>query len=360
MPDDIDVGDRLSTARGVLDYRYGAYEIPATAPMTRTPAGLERQTATPAGEGELSVATFNVENLSAVSPAGKVAELARTIHTNLASPGIVIVEEIQDDDGPADTGTATAAHTWQTLIDAIVAAGGPRYDHRQIDPLDGADGGAPGGNIRVGFLFRTDIGLSFVDRPGGDATTPVHVTPDGSLSISPGRIDPDHPAFIHTRKSLAGEFDFRGTRLIVVANHLSSQRGDDPIFGRHQPARTPSRVQRGEQTAVLAGFARDLLARDPDARLLLAGDFNDTEYSPPVRTLTDLGLLDLPTTLPEHERYTYIYQGNGQVIDHILLSPRLTHTGHNYDIVHVNSEFHDQVSDHDPQIVRLHLHPHTR
>ncbi|KOV83098.1 hypothetical protein, partial [Nocardia sp. NRRL S-836] len=32
---------------------------------------------------------------------------------------------------------------------------------------------------------------------------------------------------------------FRGTRLIVVANHLSSQRGDDPTFGRFQPPRTP-------------------------------------------------------------------------------------------------------------------------
>jgi len=26
--------------------------------------------------------------------------------------------------------------------------------------------GAPGGNIRVGYIFRTDRGLAFVDRPG--------------------------------------------------------------------------------------------------------------------------------------------------------------------------------------------------
>ncbi|QFZ20503.1 endonuclease/exonuclease/phosphatase family protein [Saccharothrix syringae] len=353
IPAGIDVGDRLSPVCGVLDYRYGAYEIVATCSSTRHPAGLVRETARPTGADELAIATFNVENLSAVSPAEKVAEIARTITTHLASPAVVVVEEVQDDDGPADTGVTTAGRTWQSLVDAIAAAGGPRYDFRQIDPLDGTDGGVPGGNIRVGFLFRTDIGLSFVDRPGGTATTPVHVAPDGTLTISPGRLQPDHPAFTDTRKSLAGEFTFRGTRLVVVANHLSSQRGDDPTFGRFQPPRTPSRVPRGEQTAVLGEFARELLDSDPHARLVLAGDFNDTEFSPPLRTLHNLGLTDLPATLPEGERYTYIYQGNAQVLDHILLSPHLAANGYDYDIVHVNAEFADQVSDHDPQLVRL-------
>ena len=55
---------------------------------------------------------------------------------------------------------------------AIQAAGGPTYEWRQIDPVNDQDGGAPGGNIRQVFLFRTDRGLSFVDRPGGDPTTP--------------------------------------------------------------------------------------------------------------------------------------------------------------------------------------------
>ena len=56
----------------------------------------------------------------------------------------------------------------RALIAAISAAGGPAYEYRQIDPVDDQDGGEPGGNIRVGFLFRTDRGLRFVDRPGGD------------------------------------------------------------------------------------------------------------------------------------------------------------------------------------------------
>ena len=50
-----------------------------------------------------------------------------------------------------------------------------RYEYRQIDPQNNQDGGQPGGNIRVGFLFRPDRGLAFVDRPGGDATTPTGI-----------------------------------------------------------------------------------------------------------------------------------------------------------------------------------------
>ena len=52
-----------------------------------------------------------------------------------------------------------------------------------------------------------------------------------------------------------------------------------------------------------------------------------------------------------------MFDGNSQVLDHILISlvaarPR-TRLRYDYDIVHVNGEFADQVSDHDPQVVRL-------
>src|SRR5207247_1568229 len=82
---------------------------------------------------------------------------------------------------------------------------------REIDPANDQDGGEPGGNIRQVFLFRTDRGLSFVDRPGATATTPTGVTGSGAstqLTLSPGRIDPTNPngAWTSSRKPLVGEF----------------------------------------------------------------------------------------------------------------------------------------------------------
>ncbi len=73
------------------------------------------------------------------------------------------------------------------LIDAIVAAGGPKYDWRSINPVNDQDGGEPGGNIRQVFLFNPQR-VSFTDRAGGDSTTAVGVTKvhgKAQLTVSP-------------------------------------------------------------------------------------------------------------------------------------------------------------------------------
>jgi uncharacterized protein len=106
----------------------------------------------------------------------------------LSSPDLIAIEEIQDNNGATNDSVTDASVTWNMLIEAIAAAGGPAYEFRQINPVDDQDGGEPGGNIRVGFLFRADRGLEFIDRPGGGSTTSTAVvhTPSGQrLSFSP-------------------------------------------------------------------------------------------------------------------------------------------------------------------------------
>jgi hypothetical protein len=358
----VDTGDGFAGAViGVLDYSFGNFKLLVTEAPTATRGGLRREV-TESQEGrELAVATFNVENLDPTDGPAKFAALADQILHNLQSPDIIAIEEIQDNDGPADTGTVDASQTWQLLIAAITAAGGPTYDWRSIDPVNDQDGGEPGGNIRVGFLFRTDNDdVRFVDRPGGDATTPVAVQPVGEsgkarLSISPGRIDPTNPAFNASRKPLAGEFRFRGETVFVVANHWSSKGGDHPLFGRFQPPVQVTETQRTAQARAVATFVSRIFAIDRHANVVLAGDLNDFEFSDAVQTLRATGMVDLPATLPLPERYTYVFDGNSQVLDHILVSPQFTRRPLEYDVVHVNSEFADQVSDHEPQVARLRL-----
>src|SRR5206468_2515135 len=160
---------------------------------------------------ELAVATFNVQNLDPTDPQSKFDTLAGLIVSSLRSPDLIGVEEIQDNNGPSDNGVVEPDATLAKLVSAIQAAGGPTYDWRQISPVNDQDGGEPGGNIRQVFLFRTDRGLSFVDRPGGTSTTATMVDGTGSdthLSSSPGRIDPTSSAWTSSRKPLAGEFTF--------------------------------------------------------------------------------------------------------------------------------------------------------
>src|SRR5213079_380799 len=141
------------------------------------------------------------------------------IVNNMKSPDLVAVEEVQDNNGPTDDGTVDPSVTVSTLIAAISAAGGPTYEYRQINPVNDQDGGEPGGNIRQVFLFRTDRGVSFVDRPGGTSTNATGVTGSGGstqLTFSPGRIDPTNGAWSSSRKPLAAEFMFRGTHVFAI------------------------------------------------------------------------------------------------------------------------------------------------
>jgi predicted extracellular nuclease len=357
----VNVGDGLpGRTVGILDYAFGNFKLLVTATPQATTGGIVRESAQAARDGEFAMATANLENLDPSDPPAKFQGLAQEIVGNLAAPDLVTVEEVQDNSGPDDDGTVAADQTVAQLVAAISAAGGPAYDWRSISPQSDSDGGEPGGNIRVGFLFRTDRGLSFVDRPGGDAVTSVAAVDDGTgqarLTVSPGRVDPLDAAWADSRKPLAGEFLWHGRPVIVIAAHLNSKGGDDPLYGRYQPPRQPSGAQRQAQAKILAGFVTSVQAVDPHALVIVAGDLNDVEFSAPLKTLTTgTGLRDLPAGLPVEDRYTYDYEGNSEVLDHILLSPELARQPYTYDIVHMNAEFADQVSDHDPGVVRLRL-----
>jgi uncharacterized protein len=354
---DANVGDHFTTAAvGVLDYNFGNYELQLTSALTRVDGGLQREVARPQGPTELAVATFNVENLSPSDPPAKFARLAGLIVDNLRAPDILALEEIQDNDGPANTAVTDASQTLQQLIAAIQAAGGPTYAFRQIDPVDDQDGGQPGGNIRVGFLFRTDRGLEFVDRPGATSTTPNGVTGRGNethLTFSPGRIDPQNAAWTDSRKPLAAEFRFRGKTYFVIVNHFNSKGGDQPLFGRFQPPVRVTEVQRNQQAQVVNDFVDKLLAADRNALIVVLGDLNDFEFSETLEILEGGALTNLMGTLPKAERYSYVFEGSSQVLDQVVVSDKLAKPTTSYDVVHVNAEFFDQASDHDPQVARF-------
>lgn len=353
------VGDSFGTAIGVLTVFGNNPGVLAAEHGPFIARGLLPERAAPAAPGELTVASYNLENLDPFDADTKFAALGEHIARNLAAPDIVGVVEVQDDSGPAADGVITAGRTLGKLVDAIVAAGGPRYQWRSIDPQDGQDGGEPGGNIRPAFLFNP-ARVAFVDRPGGDATTPVTFASSASgvtLSHSPGRIEPANAAWKGSRKPLAAEFLFNGARVFAVLVHLNSKTGDQPLAGRFQPPIRQSEAQRADQSQVLAAFTTGLLAIDPDARLVMLGDFNDFEFSGALATLKSSGLADFVETLPPEARYTYNYEGNAQAIDHMLVSARLAADRSGYAIVHVNSEFARQASDHDPELARFAIGP---
>ena len=219
-----------------------------------------------------------------------------------------------------------------------------------------------GGSIARGAATRpafVDSGSASTDRSTtGTAVTRSHGRV--GLTLSPGRIDPTSDAWASSRKPLVGEFRFRGQDVFVIGNHFDSKLGDQNADGRFQYPEQSSAVQRRQQATEVNAFVASLLKADRKAKVVVAGDLNDYQFSPALATLTGSGskqvLTDLITTLPKDQQYTYVYDGISQVLDHILVTKGAgsVRTGSvQYEVVHVNSEFADQVSDHDPQLVRL-------
>ncbi|MFD4634439.1 endonuclease/exonuclease/phosphatase family protein [Streptomyces sp. NPDC058284] len=351
------VGDVLrGGAEGPLDYnQFGGYTLAARELGTVTDKGLMREKTRRQAKGELAVATYNVENLDPSDPQKKFDALAAAVVSNLSSPDIVALEEIQDDNGAKNDGTVSAEATLKKFTDAVVAAGGPRYAWRSVDPQNNKDGGEPGGNIRQVFLYNPER-VSFTERAPGDATTPTEVVREGkraALSHSPGRVDPLNTAWEDSRKPLAGEFVFRGRTVFVIANHFGSKGGDEGLTSHHQPPVRSSEAKRLRQAQAVNGFVKELREAQRDADVVVLGDINDFEFSAAAKALEDGGALrSAVRSLPRAERYSYVYQGNSQVLDQILTSPGVG-DDFGYDSVHINAEFAEQNSDHDPQVLRF-------
>jgi uncharacterized protein len=279
----VQVGDTATgSIVGVMDYTYGNYKLQPIEEVTF--ASMDLQTSDPlmpVEPGQIRVASYNVAVLSAREP-NRLAALAEQIVNGMASPEIIGLQEVADNDGIAGTLAISADETYQGLIEAIARFGGPPYAYVDIDPLPGQDGGVPDANIRVGFLYRLDRGLILADAPHGDAETAVSVVDQGGvpmLSLNPGRIDPTNRAFTSSRKPLAVMFFFNGQPLYVINNHFNSKGGDHSLFGAVQPPILSSEVQRIQQAQIVHDFVASILAINPESRVIVMGDLNDFHFS---------------------------------------------------------------------------------
>lgn len=355
-----DTGDTYGTLSGIISYSFGNFKAQLTTPPERAETAPPPEVTDEPGEDELSVATYSLRNLSPDQDAGDTTYqgAAGQIVENLRSPDIIGLTEVQDNDGDTDSGTTSAEQTAQSLIEAVEAAGGQTYEYVEIAPADKADGGEPGGNIRVGFLYREDTGVGFVRRGDAGPTDATTFRADGGearLTLSPGRVDPENPAFENSRKSLAGEFTYNGETVIIVQNHFNSKGGDEPLFGRFQPPRLESEEQRERQAQVVNDFVDDALTADPDAKVIVMGDLNDFEFSRSVETLRgeDDALTNLVDGVAKAERYSFVFDGNSQVLDHMLVTDGLNALDPTYDMVHASADYAGQGSDHDPTVGRF-------
>ncbi len=345
---------------GVVGYSYQNYKIYVS--LNDMKGAYTKGTATPEkttivkAEDQLTIASYNLENFSnntKTTTTDKAKKLARALAIDMQNPDIIGVTEVQDNNGP-DAGDSKAAASYERLIQAIKDAGGVHYEYVNIDPVNNEDGGQANANIRVGFLYNPARVTLTDGIPHGDATTAVGYE-NGKLTHNPGRIEPNNEAFKSSRKPLVAQFEFQGESVIVIANHWNSKSGDTPLFGSTQPPIYGSEVQRKNIANVVYQFIADIKAKNPEANVVSVGDFNDYQFSDSLKIHEGNLMTNMIHQVETADRYSYVYQGNSQVLDHILVSNHLVEQTE-IDILHINADFTDmagRASDHDPILVQI-------
>ncbi len=302
---DLAAGSRFS-ARGVLSYVFGDYQLWPTEldvgsiPPLPKPASA---TASPA----LTIASQNLLRLTRDSGDlpydDRLGKLSLQIREVLGRPDIVAVQEVDNLSVLSD------------LADRLGAdEAGLRYRAYLVEGND------PSG-IDVGYLVRDTVTVGDIEQIGKNAV----FSWDGSR--------------LHDRPPLVLEASGDGLDITVVVVHLKSLGGvDDPGSSGERV-----RQKRFEQAEWLALWLQDRQSDAPDDKLVVVGDFNAFEFTDgfvdvvgqitgtpdpngallPASELVDPPLEATVVGLPPEARYSYVYRGSAEVLDHVLVNRNL-------------------------------------
>ncbi|KAM5533600.1 hypothetical protein V8D89_012713 [Ganoderma adspersum] len=363
----ISLGKQFSDITGVVVYQFGFYYlVPLTAPtVVSTPSSvIPPATIVPSkDECTITLGDYNIENMAPTS--SHMPTVANHIANFLNTPDLMFVQEVQDNSGPTDDGVVIANLTLTNLSNAVQSAGNASaaYNFTEISPVNDQDGGEPGGNIRVAYLFNNAKFNLVPGSPAGgalDATAPQNGTDGVTLTFNPGRIDPTNAAWNSSRKPLVAHWETpSGTRFFTVNLHLTAKLGGTSTQGDARPPINAGVDQRTSQIKTVATFVKSLLKLDSNANIIVAGDCNEYAQTRSVFAAFD-GLLtevDVAANIPDVERYTYLFDQNAEQLDHMFVSPAIAARGGiAVEHVHVNNwapSLSVRASDHDPSVAQL-------
>lgn len=325
LPFALKTGDLLVDAVGPLAYTYDKYKIEPIGPPLVTSIARPLPTLEPAGPNEFKIATFNVENLfdsrdphpsDPPLPTRSEYQLDLTKTANaivaMGVPTIVGLQEVENIDILEDLvqQDALAAYEYR----AFLAEG---TDSRGID---------------VGYLVRAD-------RATIEGVT-AYPAPEGLTSRPPLLI------------TVTVQLQDSEQTVYVINNHFTSMSGGE----------IPTEPRRKAQAAWNVTLVEQILAGDPEAYVAVLGDLNSFYESPPLDVLREAGLHHVYELVEPERPYTYIYLGESETLDHVLLTPSLYQRLVEVTALHIDADYPPPipddpsargVSDHDPLVVVL-------
>lgn len=326
----------LSNVTGPLDFSFGAYKVLPEAGYTAS-ANMAGVAVPVPDAGEFTVAGFNIENFAGNEARRQKAALA--IRQLMRSPDVIGHIEILDE------------ATLQALADQVnsdaVAAGesNPGYEARLVRAFL-ADGVTPS-TQNVGFLVKTSrVRIDSVAAEPQGTFTP----PGGGSALLHDR----PPLVLHATVDPAG---FNPRPVIVVVNHLRSFIDIEALGVEGDRVR----AKRTAQAESLAQLLQRLQTTYPLTAVISVGDYNAYEfndgYTDPMSVITGEptsgdqivvpmspdyvtpNYVNLTDILPAAERYSFIFEGTPQALDHVLVNTVAAAYLQRYAVARGNSDF---------------------
>lgn len=355
-------GDRFSRdIQGVLTYDKSNYKLINTSPLPKIKDGKIKRDKLNIkyDKNKLSIVSYNIENFTIADGGQKrVDVLAKQVHDDLHTPDILGLAEVGDNDGGNVTSKVVSADkVLDAIVEGIKKATGVEYKWLSADPEDGKDGGWPAMHIRNAILYRTDkLELPYFKQ--GDSKVDTEIK-EGKLTFNPGRLGNNKEFYKDVRKSLVAHLVLKDSKkdVFIVVNHLKSKRFDDKIYSKNQPVKRKSEDLRIPEGKYVGQFLKEINKQKPNAIILSMGDMNDFEFSPTLKAMKTNLMVSAVESLPKNQRHTYVYQGNSQVLDNLLVNKKYA-KGMKVDILNINSEFtisQGYFSDHDPVYMQINV-----
>ncbi|BAM00579.1 MULTISPECIES: endonuclease/exonuclease/phosphatase family protein [Caldilinea] len=354
---DLNHGDRIRIAGihdtafdAILDYNFGKYQLlllPGAAVERIHAAEITAARAAPPGEEDFTVCSYNLMALGTGSaqhpnPADYARELHRRSLTIAEWLGGCLIIGLQESGTPRDA-EALATHLREHFgLDYTASA------------LPGPQSSDPEFPLTNALLTRNDrVRVLSLASPQSCSPVDYGVVDPGACPAG------SFPLF--DRPPLLADLMVENSRgdamaLTVIVNHWKSKVGDERV-------NLPRRIR---QAQAVADLAQAQLSVDSNATVIVLGDLNDYYGSEPVetvRTATEPDLVHLSERLPPLSRYTYIYNGASQALDHVLVSPALAANVGEVTVLRLNADYASpqapdadnifHASDHDPLLVRI-------
>jgi predicted extracellular nuclease len=234
------------------------------------------------------------------------------------------------------------------MADAIIAMGAPTIvglqEVENIEILHDLAGQEP-----IAAFGYSPVLIEGTDSRGIDVAYLVRSDQAGIESAvsypAPEGLTSRPPLLITVTLRLEG----REQVLFVLNNHFSSLAGGEA-------ATEPRRTAQAEWNVTLV---EQILAREPDALVAVLGDLNSFYDSPPLDRLRRAGLRHIYEFVEPERPYSYIYQGESETLDHILVTESLYQYLAHVEVLHINADYPPpvpddpsarRVSDHDPLV----------